>query len=81
MIAYKKAGEELKFTESVDTLLEKLSSIRLATFIERPLQKTKGKYRAVYRLEEMDPDVERLAEGMGITRKKLKRIKHFSVYN
>ena len=81
MIAHKKAKEELKFTESVDTLLKKLSSIRLATFIERPLQKTKGKYRAVYRLEEMDPDVEKLAEGMGITKKKLKRIKYFSVYN
>jgi len=80
-IAYKKAKEKLKFIESVDTLLEKLSSIRLATFIEKPLQKTKGKYRALYRLEEMDPDVELLAEGMGITRKKLKRIKHFSVYN
>ena len=81
MIAHKKAKEELKFTESVDTLLEKLSSIRLATLIERPPQKTKGKYQAVYRLEERDPDVERLAQGMGITKKKLKRMKHFSVYN
>ncbi|MBE0478304.1 IS1634 family transposase [Candidatus Aerophobetes bacterium] len=81
MIAHKKAKEKLSFTESVDTLLEKLSSIRLATFIERPLQKTKGKYRAIYRLEDMDKDVEPLAEGMGITEKRLKRTKHFSVYN
>ena len=80
MMAHKKA-QGLQFTHSVATLLEKLASIRLATFIEKPVQKTKGRYRAVYRLEEMDPEVERLAHAMGITEEKLKHRSSFSVYN
>lgn len=81
MVASKKAREKVGFTGPPDALLEKLSAIRLATFIESPLQKTKGRYKAVYRLEEMDPDIKVLAEGMGLSELKLKTKIPFSVYN
>ena len=81
MVAHKKAREKAAFTGTTDALLEKLSVIRLVTFIESPLQKTKGRYKAVYRLEEMDPDIKFLAEGMGLSELKLKTKIPFSVYN
>ncbi|MCD6570564.1 MAG: transposase, partial [Deltaproteobacteria bacterium] len=58
----------------------KLSAIRLATFIESPPQKTKGRYKAHYRLEEMDPDIYELARGMSLTEMKLRTKIPFSVY-
>ena len=81
MVADKKAREEVEFVGSPHTLLEKLSAVRLATFIESPPKKTKGRYKAVYRLEEMDPDIKALAEGMGLSESKLKTKIPFSVYN
>jgi transposase len=81
MMANKKAREEVEFVGSPHTLLEKLSAVRLATFIESPPKKTKGRYKAVYRLEEMDPDIKALAEGMGLSESKLKTKIPFSVYN
>jgi transposase len=81
MVASKRAREKVGFTGTPDALLEKLSAIRLATFIESPLKKTKGRYKAVYRLEEMDPDIQALAEGMGLSELKLKTKIPFSVYN
>jgi len=57
MLAYKSARENTNFKESPHTLIEKLSAIRLATFIERPLQKTKGRYKVTYCLEEMEEDL------------------------
>ena len=81
MVASKRAREKVGFTGTPDALLEKLSAVRLATFIESPLQKTKGKYKVVYRLEEMDPDIKVLAEGMGLSELKLKTKIPFSVYN
>ena len=81
MIAYKKAKEKVGFKGSIHTLLEKLSAIRLATFIESPVKKTKGRYKANYRLEEMDPDIFELAEAMNVTDLKLKSNIPFSVYN
>lgn len=81
MIAYKRAKEKLGFKGSTHTLLEKLSAIRLATFIESPAKKTKGRYKANYRLEEMDPDIFELAEAMNVTDLKLKSNIPFSVYN
>jgi transposase len=80
MVAYKRARERAGFTGSPHTLLEKLSAIRLATFIESPKKKTKGKYKANYQLEDMDPDILELAEGMGVTDMKLKSNIPFSVY-
>ncbi|PKP56280.1 MAG: transposase [Candidatus Altiarchaeales archaeon HGW-Altiarchaeales-2] len=81
MVASKRAREKVGFTGTPDVLLEKLSAIRLTTFIENPLQKTKGRYKTVYRLEEMDPDIQALAEGMGLSELKLKTKIPFSVYN
>jgi len=81
MLAYKKAREQVGFKGSPHTLLEKLSAIRLATFIESPPERTKGKYKVVYRLEEMDPDINVLAEGIGLTKLKSKTNIPFSVYN
>ena len=80
MIAYKRAKEKVDFKGSPHTLLEKLSAIRLATFIESPPKKTKGRYKANYRLEEMDPDIYELARGMNVTDMKLKSNIPFSVY-
>ena len=80
MVAYKRARERAGFTGSPHTLLEKLSAIRLATFIESPKKKTKGRYKANYQLEDMDPDILELAEGMGVTDMKLKSNIPFSVY-
>lgn len=80
MVAYKRARERTGFTGSPHTLLEKLSAIRLATFIENPKTKTKGRYKANYQLEDMDPDILELAEGMGVTDMKLKSNIPFSVY-
>jgi len=81
MVASKRAREKVGFTGTPDALLEKLSAIRLATFIESHLQKTKGIYKTVYRLENMDPDIKVLAEGMGLSELKLKTKIPFSVYN
>jgi transposase len=81
MIAYKRAKEKVGFKGSTHTLLEKLSAIRLATFIESPAKKTKGRYKTNYRLEEMDPDIFELAEAMNVTDLKLKSNIPFSVYN
>jgi len=61
-------------------LIEKLSAIRLATFIESPSQKTKGRYETIYRLEEMDEDLYLLAEAMSLTKQKMKTNIPFSVY-
>lgn len=80
MIACKRAKENVGFRGSPHTLLEKLSAIRLATFIESPQEKTKGRYKAHYRLEEMDPDIYELARGMNLTEMKLRTRIPFSVY-
>ncbi|MGM0426081.1 MAG: hypothetical protein ACQEQ7_02455, partial [Thermodesulfobacteriota bacterium] len=81
MIAYKRAKDKTGFTGSSHALLEKLSAIRLATFIESPKAKTKGRYKATYQLEDMDPDILDLAQGMGVKDMPLKTNIPFSVYN
>ena len=79
MVAYKKTRERAEFTGSPHTLLERLSAVRLATFIESPKTKTKGRYKSNYQLEEMNPDIFELADGMGVTGMKLKTNIPFSV--
>ena len=66
MIAYNRAKEKGDFKGSPQTFLEKLSAIRLATFIENPAEKSKGKYKATYRLEEMDEDIQKLAQAFDL---------------
>jgi len=81
MIAYRRAQENAHFKGSPHTLIEKLSRIRMATFIETQSKKTKGRYKTTYRLEEMDQDLSALAKGMGLTKLKRKTNIPFSVYN
>lgn len=80
MVAYKRAREKADFKGSTHSLLEKLSAIRLATFIESPPKKSKGRYKITHCLEEMDDDLSLLADGMGITEHKLKTKMPLSVY-
>jgi len=80
MVAYRRAKERATFKGSIHTFSEMLSAIRLATFIESPSRKTRGKYRATYSLEEMDDDLLALADGMSLTKKRLKTNIPFSVY-
>lgn len=81
MVIYKQAKEKANFRGSPHSLFEKLSAIRLATFIESPPQKTKGRYKAVHRIEEMDEDIYHLAHGLGLMDKKFRTNISFSVYN
>lgn len=80
MVTFKQARERAKFSGSPHTLLEKLSEIRLATLIDAPKQKSKGRYKATYQLEEMEPDIKELADAMGISGLPLKTKIPFSVY-
>ncbi len=80
MLAYRKAKENAGFKGSPHKLIEELSAIRLATLIESPLKKTKGRYKTIYRLEEMDEDLYALAEAIGLTKQKMKTNISFSVY-
>ena len=80
MVTFKHARERANFSGSPHTLLEKLSEIRLATLIDSPNQKSKGRYKATYQLEEMEPDVKELADAMGIAELPLKTKIPFSVY-
>ena len=81
MVLYKRAKERSDFKGSPHTLFEKLSAIRLATFVETPSQKTKGRYKAVHRIEEMDEEIHALARGLDLVDKELKTNIPFSVYN
>jgi transposase len=81
MILYKRARERAHFEGSVHTLFEKLSTIRLSTFIEKPPQKTRGRYKVTHQIEEMDEDIFALAYGLGLMDQKLKSDIPFSVYN
>ena len=81
MVLYKRAKERSDFKGSPHTLFEKLSAIRLVTFVETPSQKTKGRYKAVHRIEEMDEEIHALARGLDLIDKELKTHIPFSVYN
>jgi transposase len=80
IVAYKRAKERTLFKGSLHNLLEKLSSVRLSAFIEAPHQKTKGRYKVTYQLEEMDEELSSFAENMGLTKVKKPRNIPFSVY-
>ena len=81
MVAYKRAKEKIGFAGSPHSLLEKLSGVRLATFVESPAEKTKGRYKAVQRIEEMDEDVAELASAFDLLDRGFKTDIPFSVYN
>ncbi|MBW2031408.1 MAG: IS1634 family transposase, partial [Deltaproteobacteria bacterium] len=81
MVLYKRAKEKANFKGSPHCLLELLSAVRLGTFVESPPQKTKGRYKAVHRIEEMDDDIRQLADALGLFDKELKTNIPFSVYS
>ena len=81
MLTFKQAKERANFTHSPHTLLERLSEIRLATLIEAPKKKSKGRYKAVYKLEEMEPETQELADALGIPQFPLRSQTPFSVYS
>ncbi len=80
MMVYNRAKEKADFKGSPQTLLEKLSAIRLAAFIESPPKKSKGKYKATYRLEEMDEDIQAIAQAFNLEKPIPKTKIPFSVY-
>ena len=81
MVLYKRAKEGAQFKGSPHRLLEMLSAVRLGTFVESPPQKSKGRYKAVHRIEEMDEDIHQIAHGLDLLEKNLKTTIPFSVYN
>jgi transposase len=81
MVVYKRAKEGAQFEGSPHRLLEQLSAVRLGTFVESPPQKSKGRYKAVHRIEEMDADIYQIAQGLNLLEKDLKSNIAFSVYN
>jgi len=52
-----------------------------ATFVESPAEKTKGRYKAVQRIEEMDQDVAEVARAFDLLDRGFKTNIPFSVYN
>jgi len=52
------------FNGSLDTLLDMLNNIRLATILENT--ETRGKVKASYKLEEMEPEEKILMNGLNI---------------
>ena len=80
MAAYKRAREHADFTGTPQRLIEQLSAIRLATFVESPTKKSKGHYKTTYRIEEAEPDINNLAKKMGVTEHPLRTSIPFSVY-
>jgi len=81
MVVYKRAKEKAHFKGSPHHLLEQLSAVRLGTFVESPPQKTRGRYKAVHRIEEMDDDIHQIAQGLSLLERHPKIDIPFSVYN
>lgn len=63
-LAWREAKTKLAFSGSLDTLLDTLNGIRLATLLEDT--KTKGQLKANYKLEDMTSDEQRLMQTLNI---------------
>lgn len=63
-ILWREARSKAKFNGCLDTLLDMLNSIRLATLLEE--SKTRGKVKAVYKLEETSKEENLLLEALEI---------------
>ncbi len=81
MILYKRVVEKTDFKASPHNLLERLSAIRLSTFIESPEIKTKGLYKTAHRIEEIDEEMSGIANIIGLFDEKFKVNIPFGVYN
>jgi len=80
MVLYKRVVERTGFKASPHTLLEKLSAIRLSTFIESPDKKAKGRYKAIQKVEKVEEEMADIADMLGLTDEKFKINIPFSVY-
>jgi len=80
MVLYKRVVEKTSFNKSPHNLLERLSAIRLATLIESPKKKTKGRYKATQRIEEIEEEMTDIAGILGLLDQKFKTNIPFSVY-
>jgi transposase len=63
-LTWREAKAKVAFSGSLDTLLDTLNSIRLATLLEET--KHKGRLKASYKLEDMTEDEQRLMESLNI---------------
>ena len=80
-LIWKEAKKKIAFHGSMNTLLDTLNNVRLATILEKST--TPGPVKAVYKLEEMDSQQNELLKALDIRNfhdKKL-NIKGLSVYN
>jgi transposase len=77
----REARMKADFTGTLDTLLDTLNNIRLATLLE--MSGKRGKPRATRQIEEMTEDQKRLMDGLNLAdvHKKPLKIKGVSVYN
>lgn len=80
MVAHRRAKKQAGFQGTPVSLMEKLASIRLATFIEARTGRIRGRYMANYSLEEFDLDMSPLVEAMGLAQLILRTEIPFSVY-
>ncbi|OGF58667.1 MAG: hypothetical protein A2Y62_03955 [Candidatus Fischerbacteria bacterium RBG_13_37_8] len=78
-MAYKRAKERALFKGSLHNLLDKLSSVRLSACIKAPQQKSKGRFKVAYQLEDMDEELSSFSEKMVLTKVKKPRNIPFSV--
>ena len=81
MVLYKRVIEKTGFKASPHNLLERLSAVRLSTFIECPEKKTRGLYKATQRIEEIDEEMIGIANILGLLDEKYKTKIPFGVYN
>ena len=63
-IVYKQAKTGAEFKGTLDTLLDVLNNVRLATMLED--SETRGRVKAIYKLEEMTKEEKSIVESLGI---------------
>ena len=79
-LAWREVKNECQFTGTLNKLLTQLNNVRLATLLE---ESTQGKFKATYKLEEMDADENALMEALKIKNFHVARpkIEGVGVYN
>ena len=80
-LVWREVRIEAGFKGTLDTLLDSLNNIRLATLLE--ITGKRGKPRATYKIEEMSPEENVLMEALNLKEIHLERpkIKGVGVYN
>ena len=63
-IVYKQAKTGAEFKGTLDTLLDVLNNVRLATMLED--SETRGRVKAIYKLEEMTKEEKSIVESLGL---------------